>query len=94
MHPNIKALRQALSETGMAFEPVHGFDNAVMVSGHPFMYGLTPFNTQSASMVSIDKAISGLVPIHGGLVEGELYVAAGSFILKAELGKGSAAHQH
>lgn len=44
--------------------------------------------------VSAGKSESGLVPIHGGLVAGEPFVAAGSFILKAELGKGSAAHEH
>ncbi len=58
MHSNIRALRQALAEIGMAFEPVKGFDNAVMVFGHPFMYGLTPFNTHSAAMISIDKAMT------------------------------------
>lgn len=58
MHSNIKALRQALTETGMDFEPVHGFDDALLVLGHPFMYGLTPFNSQSASMVSIDKSMT------------------------------------
>ncbi|NOT00208.1 MAG: efflux RND transporter periplasmic adaptor subunit [Phycisphaerales bacterium] len=51
-------------------------------------------NTFVQRAVSVDKSVSGLVPIHSGLVEGEPYVAAGSFILKAELGKGSAAHEH
>ncbi len=51
-------------------------------------------NTFVPRTVSVDKSVSGLVPIHSGLVEGERYVAAGSFILKAELGKGSAAHEH
>ncbi|NOS99467.1 MAG: efflux RND transporter periplasmic adaptor subunit [Phycisphaerales bacterium] len=51
-------------------------------------------NTFVQRPVSIDKPVSGLVPIRSGLVEGEQYVAAGSFILKAELGKGSAAHEH
>lgn len=51
-------------------------------------------NTFVQRTVSVDKPVSGLVPIHSGLVEGERYVAAGSFILKAELGKGSAAHEH
>lgn len=51
-------------------------------------------NTFIQRAVSVDKPASGLVPIHSGLVEGERYVASGSFILKAELGKGSAAHEH
>lgn len=51
-------------------------------------------NTFVQRPVSVDKPVSGLVPIHSGLIEGERFVAAGSFILKAELGKGSAAHEH
>jgi cobalt-zinc-cadmium efflux system membrane fusion protein len=35
-----------------------------------------------------------MVPILDGLEAGEQIVVAGSFILKAELGKGSAAHEH
>lgn len=51
-------------------------------------------NTFVQRAVTADKPVSGLVPIYSGLVEGEQFVAAGSFILKAELGKGSAAHEH
>lgn len=51
-------------------------------------------NTFVQRVVSTDKSVSGLVPIRSGLVEGEQYVSTGSFILKAELGKGSAAHEH
>lgn len=51
-------------------------------------------NTFAKRAVSIGKTVGGLVPIYSGLAEGESFVAAGSFILKAELGKGSAAHEH
>jgi len=51
-------------------------------------------NTFAKRVVSIGKTVGGLVPIHSGLVEGELFVAAGSFILKAELGKSTAEHVH
>ncbi|MBL8761008.1 MAG: efflux RND transporter periplasmic adaptor subunit [Phycisphaerae bacterium] len=44
--------------------------------------------------ITVGPSIGGLVPILGGLVEGEEFVASGTFILKAELGKGSAAHEH
>ncbi len=51
-------------------------------------------NTFAKRAVTIGKPIGGLVPIYSGLVEGERFVVAGTFILKAELGKGSAAHEH
>jgi cobalt-zinc-cadmium efflux system membrane fusion protein len=53
-------------------------------------------NTFAKRAVTIGPggAVGGLVPIHSGLVEGEQYVAAGSFILKAELGKSTAEHSH
>ncbi|MCC6910141.1 MAG: efflux RND transporter periplasmic adaptor subunit [Phycisphaerales bacterium] len=51
-------------------------------------------NTFAKRAVSIGRTVGGLVPIHSGLADGESFVASGSFILKAELGKGSAAHEH
>lgn len=45
-------------------------------------------------VVNIGTAVGGLVPVYAGLVEGEPFVTTGSFLLKAELGKGSAAHEH
>lgn len=50
-------------------------------------------NTFAKRAVTIGKTVGGLVPIYSGLVEGERFVAAGTFILKADLGKGSAAHE-
>jgi cobalt-zinc-cadmium efflux system membrane fusion protein len=44
--------------------------------------------------VEVGEVVGGMVPILAGLKEGEAYVASGSFILKAELGKGAAAHEH
>ncbi|TAJ10761.1 MAG: efflux RND transporter periplasmic adaptor subunit, partial [Planctomycetota bacterium] len=44
--------------------------------------------------LTIGRAVGGLVPVYSGLVEGERFVSAGSFILKADLGKGAAAHEH
>ncbi|MBS0195979.1 MAG: efflux RND transporter periplasmic adaptor subunit [Planctomycetes bacterium] len=51
-------------------------------------------NTFAKRAVTVGKAVGGLVPILAGLEAGEEFVASGTFILKAELGKGSAAHQH
>jgi membrane fusion protein, heavy metal efflux system len=43
-------------------------------------------------VVHVGAAVGGLVPVLSGLREGEECVSAGSFILKADLTKGSAAH--
>ncbi len=51
-------------------------------------------NTFEKRAITIGKTIGGLVPVYSGLVEGEFFVSTGTFILKAELGKGSAAHEH
>jgi len=51
-------------------------------------------NTFQKRALTVGPAVGGLVPVFAGLVEGEKFVASGSFILKAELGKGSAAHEH
>lgn len=44
--------------------------------------------------VTIGATVGGLVPVYSGLVEGERFVSAASFILKAELGKAGAEHAH
>lgn len=66
------------------------------VEGAPSVYVPVPNepNTFTKRPVTVGKPVAGLVPVHSGLVEGESFVAAGSFILKAELGKASAEHQH
>lgn len=58
----------------------------VPVAGEP--------NTFQKRALTVGPTVGGLVPVLAGLVEGEKFVEAGSFILKAELGKGSAAHEH
>ena len=66
------------------------------VEGSPAVFVPVPneANTFAKRAVSIGKTVGGLVPIHSGLVEGEQFVSAGSFILKAELGKSTAEHSH
>jgi cobalt-zinc-cadmium efflux system membrane fusion protein len=51
-------------------------------------------NTFAKRAVSVGPAVGGLVPVLSGLKEGEPIVTAGTFILKAELGKAGAAHEH
>lgn len=58
----------------------------VPVAGEP--------NTFAKRAVGVGTPINGMVPVFAGLEAGEQYVAVGSFILKAELGKAGAAHEH
>lgn len=51
-------------------------------------------NTFAARVVKVGRGSGGLVPILSGLKEGESFVAEGSFVLKADLGKSGAAHEH
>lgn len=51
-------------------------------------------NTYQKRAVTIGRTVGGLVPVFSGLAEGELFVSTGTFILKADLGKGAAAHEH
>jgi cobalt-zinc-cadmium efflux system membrane fusion protein len=51
-------------------------------------------NTFARRAIKVGKPIGGMLPIEGGVKEGESIVVSGTFILKAELGKGEAAHEH
>lgn len=66
------------------------------VEGGPVVFVPVPGepNTFQKRSLAIGPTVGGLVPVFSGLVEGEKFVEAGSFIMKAELGKGSAAHEH
>jgi cobalt-zinc-cadmium efflux system membrane fusion protein len=58
----------------------------VLVEGEP--------NTFARRSVVVGRAVNGYVPVISGLKDGEQLVIAGTFILKAELGKSEAAHEH
>lgn len=66
------------------------------VEGEPSVFVPVPGeeNTFARRTVSIGKPVAGIVPVLSGLVEGEAYVASNSFLLKADLGKATAEHQH
>ncbi|MBL8768751.1 MAG: efflux RND transporter periplasmic adaptor subunit [Planctomycetes bacterium] len=45
-------------------------------------------------LVAVGESVGGFRPVFSGLALGESVVVSGTFLLKAELGKGSAAHEH
>lgn len=51
-------------------------------------------NTFAKRPVTVGKPVGGWVPVLSGLKEGERVVVTGTFILKAELGKSGASHEH
>jgi cobalt-zinc-cadmium efflux system membrane fusion protein len=51
-------------------------------------------NTFARRAVTLGQPVGGMVPVVSGLTEGEPVVVSGTFILKAELGKGEASHAH
>lgn len=87
-----------VTRPGSAAEAVLAVPEAAIqtVEGRPsvFVPVAGEENTFAARPVMAGPAVGGMVPILEGLEAGEQIVVAGSFILKAELGKGSAAHEH
>lgn len=51
-------------------------------------------NTFAPRQVTVGRPVNGFVPIQSGLNAGDRVVVAGAFILKAELGKSEAGHEH
>ena len=51
-------------------------------------------NTFAKRAVTIGQPVGGMVPVVSGLKEGEPVVISGTFILKAELAKSEASHEH
>jgi len=65
------------------------------VEGKPsvFVPVLGEANTFAARAVGVGRPVGGWLPVTSGLVEGERIVTAGTFILKADLGKSGAAEE-
>lgn len=57
MHKSIKALKQAITELQVPFVAVDGFEDALIIAGGICMYGVTPFNSDSAAFICRDKAM-------------------------------------
>jgi cobalt-zinc-cadmium efflux system membrane fusion protein len=51
-------------------------------------------NTFATRAVKVGRPLNGMLPVESGLTEGEQVVVSGTFILKADLGKLGAAHEH
>ena len=66
------------------------------VNGQPTVYMLMTEkeNTFKAREVAVGAAVNGLLPVTAGLEPDEQIVISGSFLLKAELGKAGAGHDH
>ena len=71
-------------------------DAVQTVEGGPAVFVPVPNepNTFAKRAVRVGDSIGGMLPVLEGLAEGEEYVTGGSFLLKAELGKAGAAHEH
>ena len=71
-------------------------DAVQTVEGGPAVFVPVPNeeNTFAKRAVRLGTPVGSMIPILAGLVEGEPYVSSGSFLLKAELGKAGAAHEH
>jgi cobalt-zinc-cadmium efflux system membrane fusion protein len=89
---------QAEVVMGEAMAPVLAVptDSVQTVEGGPAVFVPVPNepNTFAKRAIRIGDPIGGKVPVLEGLAEGEEYVTVGSFLLKAELGKAGAAHEH
>ncbi|MDP7011166.1 MAG: efflux RND transporter periplasmic adaptor subunit [Verrucomicrobiota bacterium] len=66
------------------------------VNGQPTVYirMTDKENTFQAREVAVGAAVNGLLPVIAGLKPDEQIVISGSFLLKAELGKAGAGHDH
>ena len=71
-------------------------DAVQTVEGGPAVFVPVPNeeNTFAKRAVRLGPPIGAMLPVLDGLAEGEPYVVSGSFLLKAELGKAGAAHEH
>ena len=99
-HTGLRAGMFARAEltSGAAGEPALAVpeDAIQLIEGKPsvFVPVAGEENTFAHRAVSVGKTVGGAVPVLEGLKEGEPVVVSGSFILKAELGKGEAGHGH
>jgi cobalt-zinc-cadmium efflux system membrane fusion protein len=83
----VDGVEQSLTVPDEAVQTVDGQPTVfVPVVGEP--------NTFAPKPVKVGRVAGGLVPILEGLAEGDHVVTSGTFILKADLAKAGAAHEH
>ncbi|MBC8244865.1 MAG: efflux RND transporter periplasmic adaptor subunit [Verrucomicrobia bacterium] len=66
------------------------------IGGQPVVFVPVPgeANTFTVREVAVGPEVDGWLPVKRGLVDGEALVVRGGFLLKAELGKAMAGHDH
>ena len=66
------------------------------IGGQPMVFVPVPgeANTFEAREVAVGPEVDGWTPVKSGLMDGEAFVVRGGFLLKAELGKAMAGHDH
>jgi membrane fusion protein, heavy metal efflux system len=64
------------------------------VADTPFIFVRIAADTYEARPVTLGRRGRETVEVTAGLAAGEIYVATNAFLVKAEIGKGSASHDH
>ena len=98
LRPGVFAQAEIETAAAEAREPVLAIPEAAVQTVEGSSAVFVPVEGEEGTFarraVTVGAPVGGLVPVFAGLVEGERYVASGSFILKAELGKSGAEHAH
>lgn len=98
LKPGMFATAEIISSSGETSAPVLAVpsDAVQTVEGGPAVF--VPVegepNTFAKRAITIGTPVGGMIPVTSGLKAGDRIVIAGTFILKAELGKSGAAHEH
>jgi cobalt-zinc-cadmium efflux system membrane fusion protein len=69
------------------------FESVLRLDGREVVFVPEPEGFR-AQTVEVGRRGTSLLEIRNGLAAGERYVAKGAFLLKAEIGKNEAAHEH
>lgn len=81
-----------------ALQPVIAIPEAAIqnIDGQPCVFAPAGESTDTFTVrpIRLGRIVNGLAVVEGGLAEGETFVGAGSFILKAEREKHGAEHHH